>query len=62
MRRQLLQHFPSLGDGEHRTLLRVAQNRNYEVLKNLRTSLDQVEVAVGRRIKGTGIDRKTLMQ
>ena len=61
-RRQFPQHLQPLGHAEHRTLLRVAQNRHDQFFKDFGPALDQIEVPISGRIKRTGIDSKALMQ
>ena len=51
-------HLLALGNGkQRRALLGVAQNRHHEMVHNLGTSRDQIEVSVSQRIEGSGIDR-----
>ena len=62
LRRQLQQHLAALRHAEHRALLRVAQDRDHQFLKDLAASLNQIEVPVGGRIKRPGIDNRALIQ
>src|SRR4029077_6462368 len=59
---QLAQHFPPLGHAEHGALLRVSEDGDHELFKNLAASLNQVEVPVRGRIKGTRIDGRAFIQ
>src|ERR1700685_1401774 len=62
VRGQLLYHLQPLGHAKHRSLLRVAQDGDDQLLKNLASPLNQIEVPVGWRIKRTGIDGDALVQ
>src|SRR6266511_1400697 len=51
------QHLPPLFHGEQRRLFRVPQDGHNQLVEYLRAPLNQIEVAVGRRIKRSWIDR-----
>ena len=51
-----LQHLAAVGHAEQRIFLRIAQNGDHQFVEDLAATLDQVEMAVGRRIERSGID------
>jgi len=55
--RRFVQHLRPLGDGEERVLDGIAENRNGQVLKKLGAARDQIQMTVGGRVEGAGIDR-----
>src|SRR5581483_5442278 len=57
-----LQHVAAFRQREERVLFRVTQDRHYQLFKNFAASRDQVEVAVGERIEGPGIDGNNVLQ
>src|SRR5882762_4978713 len=62
MSRQLPQHLQSLSHAEHRALLRVAQDRDHQLFKNLGAPLDQIEMPVRSRIKRSRINSDAFVQ
>jgi len=50
------EHLDALLDGEEGILDRILENADCQVLEELRAALDEVDVAVGRRVKGAGIE------
>src|SRR5215467_3977002 len=54
--RHFAQHLYALGNAEQRLLFRVSQHGHDQQVKHFLAALDQVEVAVGHRVKGAGIN------
>ena len=54
--RDLAEHFDTLGDGEERLLFGVFEHGDDDEVEHLFAALDEVEVAVGDRVKGAGVD------
>ena len=59
---KLAQHLLPFSQAEHRTFFRIPKDRDHQLFEDLAASLDQVEVAVGRWIEGTGIDSDAFVQ
>src|SRR4029077_1958886 len=59
---QSLQHGPALAQTEQRVLVRIAQDRHDQFVKNLAATFNQIQVPVGRWIKRAGIDGDDLFQ
>ena len=59
---EIVQHQAPLGNAEQGQLLRITQNRDYQLVEDLAAAGDQIQMPVSRRIERAGIDRGNFFQ